>query len=69
MSMSDFNHFFPDRMVAVIGPDGHVRKWSEIEAEVIECAILSCGGNVTVAADALGTGRSLIYRRKVACPV
>lgn len=67
--MSDLNHFFPDRMVAVIGADEHVRKWSDIEAEVIECAILSRGGNLTAAAAALRTGRGLIYRRKVASPV
>ncbi len=48
-------------MVAVIGPDGHVRPWAEIEAEMIECAILSCNFNVTTAA--LRTGRGLFYRR------
>lgn len=62
-TMNNPNHFYQERMVTVIGPEGHVRRWAEIEAEVIECAILSCNGNVTAAAAALRTGRGLFYRR------
>lgn len=54
---------FREWTINVIGPDGHVRSWAEIEAEVLECAILSCGGNISAAAAALGTGRGVFYRR------
>ncbi|WP_195908519.1 helix-turn-helix domain-containing protein [Novosphingobium sp. Gsoil 351] len=54
----------PIREVVVIGPDGHLRKWEHIKAEIIDNALLACDLNVTQACEAIGVGRSSFYRRR-----
>lgn len=43
-------------------PDGNIRTWADIEAEVIARAVLQFRGNVTAACQALSMGRSTYYR-------
>ena len=49
--------------ISPFGADGHIRKWAEIEFEVIDRALFDSGGNVRAVCTTLGIGRSTIYRR------
>jgi DNA-binding NtrC family response regulator len=46
----------------VIGEDGHVRPWAEIEREVLENALVVNGGQIRRTASDLKVARSTIYR-------
>ena len=42
---------------------GHIRRWPDIELEVIDTALDRYDGNVSAASAALNVGRSTVYRR------
>ena len=53
--------FLPDH-VPLLRPDGHMLTLAEVEAAVIDYALVTCHSH-SQAAEALGIGRSTLYRR------
>jgi DNA-binding NtrC family response regulator len=46
-----------------LDPEGHVRKLTDIEEEIIRAAIKHYSGRMTEVAKRLGIGRSTLYRK------
>lgn len=49
--------------ILLIRSDGGMKRLAEIELEAIEFAIEHCDGNMSLAAQTLGIGRSTLYRK------
>jgi DNA-binding NtrC family response regulator len=49
--------------LSMTGPEGHIRKFEEMEAEIIKTAIARYEGHMSEVARRLGIGRSTLYRK------
>lgn len=56
------NPVFMEDSLPIIRADGHMMTLAEIEAAVIDYALVMCG-SYSQAANALGIGRTTLYRR------
>jgi DNA-binding NtrC family response regulator len=49
--------------LSMTGPEGHIRRFEEMEAQIIKTAIARYEGHMSEVARRLGIGRSTLYRK------